>query len=98
MLFQLFVYYIIGMNGKDQDSTGRGSAESPTKSWVQFEEEEGGIEGQKDGKPSQGPLNTPAVIDAQSVQVSCVILVCFSLQPRRQLKRERKKLGGVRLK
>lgn len=58
------------MNGKDQDSPGRGNAESPTKSWVQFEEEEGGVEGQKDGKGTQGSLNTPAVIDAQSVQVS----------------------------
>ncbi|KAG0712340.1 Transmembrane protein 268 [Chionoecetes opilio] len=50
----------------EPEGVGRGSG---GQSWVQFEEEEAGGE---NGKPptTQSPPNTPAVIDAQAVQVS----------------------------
>ncbi|XP_045134265.1 transmembrane protein 268-like isoform X2 [Portunus trituberculatus] len=57
------------MNDKEQEGIGRGNGGAGTKSWVQFEEDEG-VEGQKDGKLTQSPPNTPAVIDAHAVQVS----------------------------
>ena len=56
------------MNDKEQEAMGRGNGGAGSKSWVQFEEEEG-VEAQKDGKPMQSPPNTPAVIDAHAVQV-----------------------------
>ena len=66
----MYIYFFLTeMNDKDQEDVGRATSGSAANSWVQFEEEEG-LEGQKDVKPTQSPPNTPAVIDAHAVQVS----------------------------